>query len=239
MTMNVVSLMAHQDDEMFCLGTMLKCRARGDRLFFITVTDGSKGFVQNPTIARAEAARIRQAEMTALAGAAGAKFINLGEPDEFLYDTPAVRVAIIDAIRQTGADIIFTHFEQDYNLDHTKVSSLVRHCAMQACLPVIPTEAAPLSHPPAIFLVEPAGPFAFTPSHFVDISAHHDEKVKLLQHHVSQNVAMSQAAGVRSGLEQLVSRVASFRGWQAGCEYAEAFVPMQARGAIKPGALLP
>jgi LmbE family N-acetylglucosaminyl deacetylase len=237
--MNVVSLMAHQDDEMFCLGTMLKCRPRGDRLFFITVTDGSKGFVQNPTITRAEAARIRHAEMSALADAAGARFINLGEPDEFLYDTPAMRVGIIEAIRQTGADIIFTHFEQDYNLDHTTVSALVRHCAMQACLPVIPTETAPLSYPPAIFLVEPAGPFAFTPSHFVDIGDYQSEKVKLLQHHASQNVAMSQAAGVQSGLEQLVARVASFRGWQAGCDYAEAFVPMQARGAMKPSALLP
>lgn len=48
--MNVVSIMAHQDDEMFCLGTMLKCRARGDRLSFITLTDGSKGFVQRPDI---------------------------------------------------------------------------------------------------------------------------------------------------------------------------------------------
>ncbi len=46
--MNVVSVMAHQDDEMFCLGTMLKCTARGDALWFITLTDGSKGFTQRP-----------------------------------------------------------------------------------------------------------------------------------------------------------------------------------------------
>jgi L-alanine-DL-glutamate epimerase-like enolase superfamily enzyme len=44
--------MAHQDDEMQCLGTMLKCRARGDRLFFITLTDGAKGFVQQPDLSR-------------------------------------------------------------------------------------------------------------------------------------------------------------------------------------------
>ena len=62
--MNVVSIMAHQDDEMRCLGTMLKCRARGDQLFFVTLTDGTKGFVQNPHIDPAEAARIRHAEMT-------------------------------------------------------------------------------------------------------------------------------------------------------------------------------
>ena len=237
--MNVVSLMAHQDDEMFCLGTMLKCRARGDTLCFITVTDGSKGFVQNPSIAREKAAHIRHAEMSALAYDAGAEYINLGEQDEFLYDTPDVRMAIIEAIRRAHADIIFTHYEQDYNLDHITVSSLTRHCAMQVCLPVLPTRSSPLAQPPAIFMVEPAGPFAFTPSHYVDITAFQSEKAKLLQHHVSQNEAMTQAAGVRSGLEDLCARVASFRGWQVGCRYAEAFAPMQARGALKPAPLLP
>jgi LmbE family N-acetylglucosaminyl deacetylase len=237
--MNVVSLMAHQDDEMFCLGTMLKCRARGDMLCFVTVTDGSKGFVQNPGISREEATHIRRTEMQSLADAAGADYIHLDEQDEFLYDTPVVRMAVIEAIRRSRADIIFTHFEQDYNLDHITVSSLVRHCAMQACLPVLPTASAPLAQPPAIFMVEPGGPFAFTPSHYVDITAHHAEKAALLSHHASQNVAMSQAAGVRSSLEELSARVASFRGWQVGCQYAEAFVPMPARGALKAGPLLP
>ena len=65
--MNVVSIMAHQDDEMQCLGTLLKCRARGDRLFFVTLTDGAKGFVQQSDIDPAKAARIRHAEMSDLA----------------------------------------------------------------------------------------------------------------------------------------------------------------------------
>lgn len=237
--MNVVSLMAHQDDEMFCMGAMLKCRARGDRLFFITVTDGSKGFVQNPDIPRQEAAAIRHAEMSALAQAADAKFINLGEPDEFLYDTPTVRMAVIEAIRQTRADVIFTHFEQDYNLDHVTVSALVRHCAMQSCLPVLATTSAPLAQHPAIFMVEPGGPFAFMPSHFVDISAFQQEKVRLLDYHVSQNVAMAQAAGVGSALGQMVARVSSFRGWQSGCAHAEGFISMYGRGAVKAFGVLP
>ncbi len=237
--MNVVSLVAHQDDEMFCLGTLLKCRARGDHLCFITVTDGSKGFVQNPGISREEAARIRHAEMQALAQAAGADYIAIGEQDEFLYDTPAVRMAVIEAIRRSRADILFTHFEQDYNLDHITVSSLARHCAMQACLPVLPTRSPPLEQPPAIFMVEPAGPFPFTPTYYVDVSALYAEKVALLAHHASQEVAMSLGSGVRSGLGEICSRVASFRGWQVGCQYAEAFVPMPARGALKPMPLLP
>ena len=168
--MNVVSIMAHQDDEMRCLGTMLKCQARGDTLAFITVTDGSLGFVNRPEIARAEAAAIRHAEMTALAGAVGAQYVNLREQDEFLYDTPEVRVKLIEAIRRVRPELIFTHCGEDYNLDHTTVHALARQCAMHSCLPVIRTESAPLAASPAIFLVEPHGPFAFPATHYVDIS---------------------------------------------------------------------
>ena len=46
--MNVVSIMAHQDDEIRCLGAMLRCQARGDKLAFITLTDGSAGVTGQP-----------------------------------------------------------------------------------------------------------------------------------------------------------------------------------------------
>ncbi len=235
--MNVASIMAHQDDEMRCLGTMLKCRDRGDKLFFVTLTDGSKGFVQRPSISREEAARIRQEEMQALAASIGAEYINLREQDEFLYDTPEVRLKLIEAIRYTGAELIFTHYHEDYNLDHITTSSLVRHCAMQSCLPVLPTPSPPLKQHPAIFLVEPHGPFSFPASHYVDISAYHDEKVKLMENHASQVEAMRLGTG--TGLEELCARLEAYRGEQVGCRYAECFTPMRARGAVKPYNVLP
>ncbi len=235
--MNVVSIMAHQDDEMRCLGTMLKCRARGDTLAFITLTDGCKGFVQNPGIARETAAAIRHEEMSALARAIDARYINLGEMDEFLYDTPAVRMSLIEAIRAVRADLIFTHFEQDYNLDHITTNTLVRHCAMQSCLPVLPTVSAPLPAHPAIFVVEPHGPIPFPPTHFVDITAFHEQKVALMSQHVSQEEAMRR--GVGSGMRELCERIGAYRGEQVGCAYAECFTPMHARGAVKPFGVLP
>jgi len=235
--MNVVSIMAHQDDEMRCLGTMLKCQARGDRIFFITVTDGSKGFVQTPDIAREEAAAIRHREMSALTGQMGAEYINLRELDEFLYDTPDVRMRLIEAIRKVKAELIFTHYLEDYNLDHITVNHLVRQCAMHACLPVLPTESAPLKEHPAVFQVEPFGPIHFPASHYVDISPFLNRKVELLLNHRSQEEAMQQA--VNEGLEKITLTAAGFRGSQVGCAYAECFVPLAARGAVKPYAVLP
>jgi LmbE family N-acetylglucosaminyl deacetylase len=229
--------MAHQDDEMRCLGTMLKCRARGDTLHFVTLTDGSKGFVQRPDITRAEAAAIRHAELSALAAAVDAEYISLGEPDEFLYDTADLRLRLIETIRRTRAELIFTHYAVDYNLDHTTTHSLVRHCAMQSCLPVLPTESPILPAHPAGFMVEPHGPIDFPASHYVDISAQFAAKVALLGHHASQDEAMRLALG--AGFDRICGRRDAYRGEQVGCEYAECFLPLPARGAIKPYTVLP
>ncbi len=235
--MNIVSVMAHADDEMRCLGTMLKCRARGDQLFFITLTDGSKGFVQNPAIIRTEAAAIRQAEMESLVKGAGGEYLNLNELDEFLYDTPETRMKLIEAIRWSKADLLFTHYHEDYNLDHTTVNRLVRHCAMQACLPVLPTASPPLAESPAIFQCEPFGAFHFPATHYVDITDFHALKIQLLQHHTSQETAMQAAVG--AGLAELCTRLEAFRGEQVGCTFAECFLPMPGRGSIKPYPVLP
>ncbi|MEQ1843305.1 MAG: hypothetical protein ABL994_23110, partial [Verrucomicrobiales bacterium] len=75
------------------------------------------------------------------------------------------------------------------------------------------------------------------PTLYVDISGVQDEKVRLLSHHRSQEEAMRQALG--TGLGDLSARLSSFRGEQVGCEHAEAFLPMPARGAIKPFSVLP
>ena len=235
--MHVVSLMAHQDDEMQCLGTLLKYHARGDQIHFITLTDGARGFVQQPDIDPAEAAHIRHTEMLSVAQCLDADYINLNEPDEFLYDTQDVRMKVIEAIRQTSANVIFTHYHEDYNLDHTTVSSLVRHCAMQAYLPVLPTETTPLSNHPAVFMVCPHGVFIFPATHFVDISEFEDEKVSVLKHHRSQETAMQQAVG--AGFDGLCRRLDAYWGQQVGCTYAEGYVPMRGRGSIKPFPVLP
>lgn len=235
--MNIVSIMAHQDDEMRCLGTMLKCRERGDSLQFISLTDGSSGVLRKPYPPRKVAAAVRRVEMNRLVRAAGATYQCLGERDAFLYDTPAVRMKLLDAIRRTRADVIFTHSPDDYNQDHVTTHHLVRHCCMLASLPLLPTKAPFLKAPPAIFCVEPHGPIGFMPTHFVDITRQEAEKVRLLRMHASQESAMQLA--VNAGFDKLCARPDSYWGEKAGCDYAEAFVPMAARGAIKPFAVLP
>lgn len=235
--MNVVSVMAHQDDELTCLGTMLRMRARGDTLAFICLTDGAAGMVHKPEMRQQEAAAVRAAEMGALCGRLGARYICLDEPDEYLYDTPQVRNALVGALRLARADVIFTHSRVDYNLDHMTVNALVRQCAMQAAFPMLKTDCPPLSAAPAVFECEPSGSFEFEPSHWVDISGVIEEKGELSRCHASQDEAFHAAFGY--GIDAWILGASRHRGAQAGVAHAEAFRPMLCRGLVRAYALLP
>lgn len=236
--MNIVSIMAHADDEMRCLGTMLKCRARGDKLSFVTVADGSVGFAHQPDISREEAAAIRASEMEKLSKAVDAQFITLGERDGFLYDNEDVRAKVIRVIRQTQPDVIFTHYHDDYNNDHTAVCSMVRHCAMLASYPRDMGFGEPLVRHPAIYMIEPHGIVTFPASIVVNITDFAAEKLRLLKSsHHSQESGMQKAHG--RGFEKLVGTTDSYWGQKAGCGFAEVFVPMPGRGSIPSGVMLP
>ena len=126
---------------MRCLGTMLRCRERGDGLHFICLTDGSSGVLRDPYPSRKVAAGIRRGEMTRLAKAVKATYQCLGERDAFLQDTPAVRMKLVEAIRKTRADVIFTHFAEDYNEDHITTHRLVRHCCSTLRPTLLPFKA--------------------------------------------------------------------------------------------------
>jgi len=237
--MNIVSVMAHQDDELMCLGTMIKMKKLGHNLAFVCLTDGSCGMVHKPDMPFPEAAEIRRGEMTELADKLDAMYICMNYPDEFLYDTPQVRMELIEALRKTKADVIFTHNTVDYNLDHMTTNALVRQCAMQAAFPMLKTHSHPLSSPPAVFMTDVSGGFEFEPSHYVDIGDVIDEKMMLSKCHKSQDDAFISAFGEGKGIDNWVMESSKKRGDQSGVTYAEAFKPMLARGLVKAFAILP
>lgn len=235
--MNVLSLMAHQDDELMCLGTMLKMRARGDRLHFVCVTDGSGGMAQAPDMPREEAAAIRDREMRDLTGRLDATYRCLGVQDEYLYDTPEVRLQVVEAIRACRADVIFTHFNPDYNVDHMTVNTLARQAAMHAPFPMTHTQSPALEATPAVFVVEPSSGFEFEPSHYVDISEVIEAKRELARCHRSQDDAFR--AALHLGLDDWICETSRYRGSQVSVPHAEAFRPFYARGLVKAFPILP
>src|SRR5580765_8232707 len=141
--MNVLFVGAHPDDiELFCGGTAALYAKQGHKVFFCVSTNGNVG---SPTLPPEEIAAVRHKEAQNGAGVIGAELIWLDFDDEFLLDTRESRLAFIEAFRQSQADVVFCHFRQDYNPDHSISGMLVDECIHMVSIPNIKTPTPPYS----------------------------------------------------------------------------------------------
>jgi hypothetical protein len=74
-------------------------------------------------------ASIRHQEALNAAKIIGAELIRLGFDDEFLLDSVETRHAFIEAFRQARPDVIFCHWREDYNPDHSISGMIADECA--------------------------------------------------------------------------------------------------------------
>lgn len=222
--MNVTFIGAHPDDEMFCLGVLLKYRRRGDNITLVCTTNGDKGISDDPDFPYAECAELRDGEMRSVARELNADYLCLGEPDEALYDTYENRLKVIEAIRRSRPDVVFTHFTSDYNLDHTITSELVFQSTMLSQVGSIRTESPPLRRVPSIFYVDPGPGFGFEGTHFVEMpEADVNEACQLMKLHKSQQDVARRLLGA----DYCEGMVAHWKatGARVGVPFAEAFRP--------------
>ncbi len=236
--MNVLFVGAHPDDEMSCLGTLLLYRRRGDTLSLVCATNGDKGISDDPGFPLAECARIRDLEMREVARDLGAEYVCLGEPDEALFDTWENRLKMIEAVRQARPDVVFTHFPQDYNLDHTVTSALVFQSTLLAQIASVTTASPAVAKVPAIFYVDPGPGFGFEATHFVEIDeAAAQEARRLMGVHRSQMDVSRRLLGkdYRDSIDDRRRAV----GERVGVPLAEAFRPCLASRRTPLARLLP
>lgn len=237
--MNILWVGAHQDDEMKVLGTLLKYRRRGGHQFaFVCATNGDKGLSFDNATSHAEAARIRDAEMRRVVAEFDGQYVCLGVPDEFLFDTQENRLAMIDAIRAARADLIFTHWVNDYNLDHVVTSQLVYQAALLSPIASIVTAHPALAHTPKIYYVHPLDEgYGYEATHFVELDEELiREKVRILNHHESQVAVFRQ---IGDDFDERIHREAEREGTRAGVRYAESFRPCLASRRVPLADMLP
>ncbi len=224
--MNVTCAVAHQDDEMGCLGTLLRYRQSGAKVSLLCVTDGSKGMSYRTDVGRSEAAAIRQAEMGSVAKELSAHYICLGREDGFLVEGAELRRELIEALRVLEADVVFTHWESDYNDDHVTTSKAVTDAALFVSIPSFLSEHSALSRPPAMFYLDPGPGYGFEGTHFVELDeAVLEEKVRLIRLHVSQNEVSRALRDDNRDFADLARLEAERQGSRAMVRYAEVFRP--------------
>lgn len=239
--MNVLAIGAHPDDvEYNCSGTLAKFASLGHTVFIATATNGNIG---SATHTMEEIAAIRKAEAAHSASLIGAEYLCLDYDDEMFFDSKQARLDFINLIRYCRADLILTHYPEDYNPDHELTSKIVNDVAVMIPIAHLKTESPPYDAIPVIYYFEPAHGFRFIPTDYVDISAFIDVKKEMLSCHKSQFRWMADNyKSTETGGDQFVEIAdvfSRYRGVQSGVRYAEGFVRALDAYRVTASRLLP
>jgi LmbE family N-acetylglucosaminyl deacetylase len=219
--MNVLFVGAHPDDiETFCGGTAALYAEQGDRVFFCVATNGNVG---SSTLSKEEIASVRHQEAINGAKLIGGELIWLNFDDEFLLDSVETRRAFVEAFRIARPDVVFCHWREDYNPDHSISGMIVDECAHMGTVPNIKTASPPTDKIPHVYFMDTPAGVNFVPEIYVDITKTFAKKVEMVRAHASQGQWMKDIFGY--DLEAFLEIPARFRGLQANCPMAEAFRP--------------
>ncbi|THF77125.1 PIG-L deacetylase family protein [Cohnella fermenti] len=222
--MRVLAIGAHPDDiELQCGGTLALYAKQGDEVYAAVATNGDMG---NYDVEPERLAAIREAEFREACAVMGAAPIWMGYPDERLVPTLEHRLAFVDVIRRVDPDLVITHGPNDYHPDHRYTGQLVWDALPLAGVASLKTAVPATSRQVTLYYMDNTGGVGFQPTEFVDITDTIEKKKEALGRHLSQVRIFRQLMDV--DLLDLVETVGKFRGYQAGCRYAEGFVKVEA-----------
>jgi LmbE family N-acetylglucosaminyl deacetylase len=224
----VAVIFAHPDDAEFgSAGTSAKLVAEGKQVFYVVVTDGSKGS-SDPDISTQELVATRQKEQCDAADVIGVSDVAfLGFEDGMLEPTIPVKRAVVAAIRRFKPDVVICpsperNLEQNVRVQHPDHLA-VGEAALAAVYPLardrktFPDLLGEGLEPHAVAEVWVTG--TTSPDFFVDITEHLDTKIRALKAHVSQVGTRE----VETWMPERARQLASGR----DMEYAEAFKRIQ------------
>ncbi|MBL8130329.1 MAG: PIG-L family deacetylase [Anaerolineae bacterium] len=242
--MNVLAVGAHGDDlELFCGGTLARCRQRGDRVFMCVVTDGRgrpKGELEQVIAIRREEARRSAAVI-------GAEPIWLGIPDGGVWFDEPTRHRFVELIRECQPDLVITHPPEDYHPDHKATSRLVMDAAQVARTANYPSALPPHRAIMPVAFMEAERGIGFLPEEYVDVTEVWDQKLAMLDCHHSQLQPPTLPYDPQAPLpppeqnmfHQYVEAVSAFRGLAVERRYAEGFRFWQAANRLLTTRVLP
>ena len=203
---------AHPDDpETGCGGTMALLAAAGHDVVSAYLTRGEAGITGTPP---AEAARLRTAEALAACAMLKVRAEFLGQIDGQCEVTPARYAEMQRFLEEQKPEVLFTHWPVDTHADHRACAALVYGAWIN------------LGKPCELFFFEVMSGVQtqnFAPTDYVDITAVLAQKHSACFAHRTQNIEGEYSASH--------GRMEEFRGLEAQCAQAEAFVRhMQGRG---------
>lgn len=221
----ILSIQAHPDDtDFFAGGTVAKFTKEGDKVTYVTVTDGCMGTL-DPDLKPEKLRKIREEEQRRAAKILRVeKTIFLGYRDSELYPSLELRSQLIKIIREIKPNIVMTHDPwKPYQAhpDHRNTGTMAIEAAAFAILPQINhdhiKEGLETHYVEEIYLFD-----THNPNTWIDTTDTIEAKIKALTKHESQAVAL---------MGEIVKELDSKVGEKIGKPYAEAFKVLK-RGPV-------
>lgn len=216
----VLVISCHPDDmEIACAGTLLKCKARGDRVVVCHLSSGDLGH----EIISPDELRVMRAGEAKKSGALGGFEVMYGGFDDLqIYaDNKESRDKVVSIIKAVDPDFIITHSPDDYMPDHVATSKLVFDACFAATLPNYHTGVEGRARMVPIYYMDTLAGVNFNPTEYVNVSEYIDLKLEMLNCHESQIVWMRDHDHI--DFPDMVKTCCRYRGFQCGADYAEGF----------------
>jgi len=235
--MIVLAVGCHPDDlEIACGGTLRKYVEQGAEVHMCHVANGDQGHV---VIEPGPLAAMRTIEAENAGKIIGAKqVINLNVSDmQVNSHNLEVMDAMADVVRSVRPDVIITHNDDDYMLDHTETSRIATNGSFCSGLSHRPRKYDAFSSFVPVFFMDTLAGVNFQPTHYVDITNQIDTKIKALECHESQLRWMLEHDNI--DFADMVRTCSKYRGYQCGVPYAEGFRPYNVYPRYSTKNLLP
>jgi N-acetylglucosamine malate deacetylase 1 len=194
--MDILCIGAHPDDcEFGCGGTAALAAARGDRVTFVSVTNGDRGHhAEQYRTDRSSLASRRLEEARRSVAVFGGEFRTLGVPDGDVYVTQQLTEEMVRLIRSVGRpghgpDLVLLNRPNDYHRDHRYTSQLVLDATYLLMVPLMCPDVQRLERMPVFAywwdrFHEGGG--AFRPDVVVPVDSVIEDKAQMLAAHESQ-----------------------------------------------------
>ena len=226
----VLAVGAHPDDiEFIAGGTLALMFQKGFKIHIATVCSGNMGSM---TLGPEEIADVRFGEATESAKLIDASYETLGESDLKLTFDNATRSKVVELVRRTRPDIVFTQSPQDYMPDHQITADLVWDASFNAQVPNYstnqPDPAKPTKKIPYLYYgdgIEGLDRFGskIDLEFYLDISSVIEIKEKMLKKHESQRSWLK----AQHGMDHYILTMRKWnaeRGREVDARYAEGFI---------------
>ena len=215
---------AHPDDELLgCGATLLKYQKKGFKIKIIFFGDGeSSRNIKKKNFLKSIIVREKQAESFKKRKIRKANIYKF--PDNRLDTIPLLDIVkfIEKQIKQNKPEIIFTHFENDLNIDH----QIIYNAVITATRPLSKTFVKKIYSfevsSSTDFILSRKQKKIFNPNLYFNVESTIDKKINLLKLYKGEIKKWPHARSLKS-----IKNLAMYRGSQVGIKYAEAFITVR------------